>query len=198
MMYYNVGWKASTAASKLVKEHVATCFGCVRECFHSLSPARANRQGPSYNMLHLTLSPHPADLFLPESPEQRVRRRESPDFSAVQQLHATGEEEKQATFNHLMTKLPFRMWTHHACAQHARIGDTVTSNNAESSISQIGEEVRLMQDLQRWSERQGRNVVPLRFGGNQVQGRGLRRLRCKRILLALPAGCPWVFLETCV
>ena len=108
------------------------------------------------------------------------------------------QEEKPATFNHLMTKLPFRMWTHHACAQHTRIGDTVTSNNAESSISQIGEEVRLMQDLHRWSERQGRNVVPLRFGGNQVQGRGLRRLRCKRILLALPAGCPWVFLETCV
>ena len=90
MMYYNVVWKASTAASNLVKGHVATCFGCVRECFHSLPPAHANRQGPSYNMLHLTLCPPPADLFLPESPEQRVRRRESPDFSAVQQLHATG------------------------------------------------------------------------------------------------------------
>ena len=108
------------------------------------------------------------------------------------------QEAKPATFNHLMTKLPSRMWTHHAYAQHTRIGDTVTSNNAESSISQIGEEVRLMQDLHRWSERQGRNVVPLRFGGNQVQGRRLRRLRCKRILLALPVGCPWVFLETCV
>ena len=108
------------------------------------------------------------------------------------------QEEKPATFNHLMTKLPFRIWTHHACAQHTRIGDTVRSNNTESSISQVGEEVRLMQDLHRWSERQGWNVVPVRFGGNQVQGRGLRRLRCKRILLALPAGCPWVFLETCV
>ena len=57
------------------------------------------------------------------------------------------QEEKPATFNHLMTKLPFRMWTHHACAQHTRTGNTVTSNNAESSIGQIGEEVRLMQDL---------------------------------------------------
>ena len=63
MMYYNVVWKASNAASNLVKEHVTTCFGCVREGFHSLPPARANRQGPSYNMLHLTLCPPPCGPF---------------------------------------------------------------------------------------------------------------------------------------
>ena len=99
------------------------------------------------------------------------------------------QEEKPATFNHLMTKLPFRMWTHHAYAQHTRIGDTVTSNNAESSISQIGEEVRLMQDLHRWSERQGRNVVPLRFGGNHVQG-GCKGFAPKRFYLLYHHGLP--------
>lgn len=51
------------------------------------------------------------------------------------------KNEKRAVYDHLMT-LDTRLWTHHDCAQHTRIGDTVTSNDAESTISQIGAEVR--------------------------------------------------------
>lgn len=43
-----------------------------------------------------------------------------------------------------MTVLPLSAWTHHACKQDTRIGDTVTSNNAESVFNMIGEEVRLL------------------------------------------------------
>lgn len=53
-------------------------------------------------------------------------------------------EQKPATFNHLMTVLPMKDWTHHACKQDTRIGDSVTSNNAESLISSVGEEVSLL------------------------------------------------------
>lgn len=52
-------------------------------------------------------------------------------------------KDKPATYNHVMTVLPFNLWTHFACKQDTRIGDTVTSNNAESLISSVGEEVRL-------------------------------------------------------
>ena len=46
------------------------------------------------------------------------------------------------TYNHLMNVLPLSEWTHYACKQGTRIGDTVTSNDAESLFNMIGEEVR--------------------------------------------------------
>lgn len=49
---------------------------------------------------------------------------------------------KPATFDHMIRVLPLSSWTHHACDQRTRIGDTVTSNNAESLINQVGEAVR--------------------------------------------------------
>ena len=49
---------------------------------------------------------------------------------------------KPATYNHLMNVLPLSEWTHRACKQGTRIGDTVTSNDAESLFNMIREEVR--------------------------------------------------------
>lgn len=54
------------------------------------------------------------------------------------------QELKPATYAHLMTVLPLSSWTHHAGKQGTRIGDTVTSNNAESVINMVGAEVRLL------------------------------------------------------
>lgn len=54
------------------------------------------------------------------------------------------QELKPATYAHLMNVLPLSSWTHHACKQDTRIGDTVTSNNAESVFNMIGEEVRFL------------------------------------------------------
>ena len=52
------------------------------------------------------------------------------------------QDKKPATYHHLMNVLPLSEWTHHTCKQGTRIGDTVTSNDAESLFNVIGEEVR--------------------------------------------------------
>ena len=48
---------------------------------------------------------------------------------------------KPTTYNYLMNVLSVSEWTHHACKQGTRIGETVTSNDTESLFNMIGEEV---------------------------------------------------------
>lgn len=45
-----------------------------------------------------------------------------------------------SNYNFLMTK-PLNTWTHHASPKDLVLLDTTTSNNAESTIKMIGEEV---------------------------------------------------------
>ena len=39
---------------------------------------------------------------------------------------------KPARYHHLLKVLPLSEWTHHACKQGTRTGDTIMSNDAES------------------------------------------------------------------
>ena len=52
------------------------------------------------------------------------------------------QDMKPATYSHFINGWPLSEWTHHACKQGTRIGDIVTSNDAESLFNMIGEEVR--------------------------------------------------------
>ena len=52
------------------------------------------------------------------------------------------QDKKPDTYHHLMNGLPLSEWTYHACKQGTRIGDNVTSNDAESLFNMTGEEVK--------------------------------------------------------
>ena len=49
------------------------------------------------------------------------------------------QDMKPGTYHNLMNALPLSEWTYYACKQGTRIGDTVTSNDAESLFNLIGE-----------------------------------------------------------